>query len=35
MSHGLFAPIGSTWSLLGFTVLLTILAALGLSGLVP
>lgn len=35
MSHGFFAQIGSTGSLLGFTVLVTILAACGLSGLVP
>jgi hypothetical protein len=35
VSYRLLAPIGSTGSLLGFTVLVTILAACGLSGLVP
>jgi hypothetical protein len=35
VSYGLFAQIGSTESLLGFTLMVTILAACGLLGLVP
>ncbi len=35
VSHRLFAQIGNTGSLLGFTMLVTILAACGLTGLVP
>jgi hypothetical protein len=35
MSYRLFAQIGGTGSLLGFTVLVTVPAACGLMGLVP